>query len=72
MSEWKRLRDEWPPQGVEILVCWMCGGEPRVDKAHTYAKWRHPSNPRGYLIQGYPGAHADVTHWMPLPQPPSV
>jgi 8-oxo-dGTP pyrophosphatase MutT (NUDIX family) len=67
---WTSARERMPPPGVELLVAW---GEHRaVDTAHTHAhvKWKHPSHPLGYLIQGHPGSHNDVTDWMLRPTAP--
>lgn len=65
--QWIAVADQMPPPDTWLLVAW---GGSAVDKAHTFTKWRHASNPLGYLIQGHPGSHGDVTHWMPLPSFP--
>lgn len=70
---WVSMDDRPPPPDTKLLVVWACGDEYRVDKAHTFTKWEHPGHPLGYLIQGHPGSHAMVTHWMlepPLPYIP--
>ncbi len=67
-APWVSVKDRMPPPDAWLLVVWDGG---RVDKAHTFNKWKHHTNPLGYLIQGHPGAHVDVTHWMPLPAPPT-
>ena len=69
LGGWVPVAQRMPPPDTWLLVSWGSG---RVDKAHTFTKWKHPKCPLGYLIQGHPGAHVDVTHWMPLPQPPNV
>jgi hypothetical protein len=56
-----------PPPDSEILVWW--GGD-CLGMAHTFSKWKHPSHPLGYLIQGHGGSHNDVTHWRARPAPP--
>lgn len=67
-AQWVPVSERMPPPDAWLLVTW--GDHRAVDKAHTFVKWRHNSHPLGYLIQGHPGAHNDVTHWMPLPPPP--
>lgn len=64
---WTPVSERMPPPDVWLLVVW--GDHRAVDKAHTFTKWKHPSNPLGYLIQGHPGAHVDVTLWALLPDP---
>jgi len=66
---WISVADRMPPPDTRLLVVW--GDQKAVDKAHTFSKWKHHSNPLGYLIQGHPGSHNDVTHWMPLPAAPT-
>ena len=66
---WTAMGEAWPPPNVWLLVAWGGG---HADVAHTFTKWRHASNPKGYLIQGHPGSHNCVTHWMPLPDLPSA
>ncbi len=67
-TDWTPIAEQMPPFGVKLLVVW--GDHKAVDKAHTFSKWKHKSHPLGYLIQGHPGSHNDVTHWMLLPEPP--
>ena len=62
---WTSMKDRPPPPDTWLLVTW--GTHRAVDKAHTFSKWKHPSHPLGYLIQGHPGSHNDVTAWMLLP-----
>lgn len=68
MADWISVKDTMPPPNVRLLVVWGAG---QVDTAHTFYKWRHSLHPLGYLIQGHPGSHAAVTHWMLLPPLPS-
>ena len=69
LGVWVPVVERMPPPDTWLLVAWHGG---RVDKAHTFNKWKHHSHPLGYLIQGHPGAHVDVTHWMLLPQAPNA
>lgn len=62
---WVSMKDRPPPPDCWLLVTW--GDHNAVDKAHTYTKWKHKTNPLGYLIQGHHGSHNDVTAWMLLP-----
>lgn len=64
---WISVKECMPPPDSRCLV-WFCGD--LIGVAHTFTKWKHPSHPLGYLIQGHGGSHNDVTHWMPLPPPP--
>ena len=66
---WTSMAEDWPPPDVWLLVTW--GDHASVDKAHTFVKWKHRTNPKGYLVQGHPGSHNDVTHWSLLPGPVS-
>jgi len=65
---WTSAREQMPPPDVELLVAW--GDHRAVDTAHTHVRWKHPSHPLGYLIQGHPGSHNDVTDWMLRPVAP--
>ena len=56
MSEWISVKDRLPDMGVPVLV-WDKDGFAYVD---TYVKW-------GWAIAL---AENEVTHWMPLPEPP--
>lgn len=69
-STWVRTQDHMPPADTWLLVVW--GSHRVVDEAHTFTKWKHPSHPLGYLIQGHGGSHNDVTHWMLRPEPPQA
>jgi hypothetical protein len=66
LGAWVPMAERWPPPDAWLLVTW---GGSVVDKAHTFTKWKHRTNPKGYLIQGHPGSHNCVTHWMLLPAP---
>lgn len=58
MSEWIDVDLKKPPTGVEILICteWLF-----VTTSHYFDK--------GYA-EGFNDFDGDVTHWMPLPEPP--
>ncbi|MDE2106018.1 MAG: hypothetical protein KGL39_52835 [Patescibacteria group bacterium] len=66
-AQWQKMSDQPPPPDSYLLVAW--GDHQAVDKAHTFSKWKHPACPLGFIIQGHPGSHNDVTHWMLLPTP---
>jgi hypothetical protein len=67
LGAWVPVTERMPPPNGRYLV-WFDGD--CIGIAHTFAKWKHPSHPLGYLIQGHGGSHNQVTHWMPLPDPP--
>jgi hypothetical protein len=59
MSEWQELKGDFRPSG-RVLVCTQL----KEVTAASYAAglwWR----------DGDKAIHAKVTHWMPLPEPPS-
>lgn len=66
--KWTKMADQPPPPDVWLWVTW--GVHKKVDKAHTFTKYKHHKHPLGYFIQGHPGSHNDVTHWMLLPEAP--
>jgi len=66
---WVPCAERMPPPDRRYLV-WFSGD--CIGIAHTFSKWKHPSHPLGYLIQGHGGSHNDVTHWMPLPPAPGA
>jgi hypothetical protein len=67
LGAWVPCAQKMPPPDGRYLV-WFSGD--CIGIAHTFVKWKHPSHPLGYLIQGHGGSHNDVTHWMLLPSPP--
>lgn len=62
-SDWISVKDRLPEEGQEVLVSTKSkNGQRNVDK--------------GYILPGknrfvHRGT-AEVTHWMPLPEPPSA
>lgn len=60
---WIACKDKMPPPDSRLLVAW--GGD-CIAMAHTFTKWKDPSHPLGYLIQGHGGSHNQVTHWVML------
>jgi hypothetical protein len=75
VSPWVRTSERMPPPGVRVLValvdsarleiCALRGGpdEPQQDCGGLHGWWNHPD---GALAPG------EVSHWMPLPEPPEV
>ena len=69
MSEWVSVKDRYPPECQEVLT---------FDKIshHTvvmYLVYTKKGEPLFYSNAEYPEEHTrldEVTHWMPLPNPP--
>jgi hypothetical protein len=74
-SKWISVKDRLPEEGVPVLIVYDCCGEPDIDVMKRYHGQtiyesgevfdypNHFRGPRGFLTD-------DVTHWMPLPEPP--
>ena len=61
VQEWISVKDRLPEEG-DIVLCYMEFGEQRI------AQWDESENCwAGQLIDYH---KEQVTHWMPLPQPP--
>ncbi len=70
MSEWISVEDRLPDIGEFVLVAFVLDGiHRRVPTSARYegrlrwliTTWRHSG-----------GTFEDITHWMPLPNPPEV
>lgn len=61
MSEWISVKDRLPDIGIEVLVYLSSynGGSIRTDQRYTNQSWM--------WYEDY-----DITHWMPLPEPPKT
>ena len=60
MSEWIKCADKMPELGVEVLTFGECGYVEIESLSETSTKnWSSTQN------------FQDVTHWMPLPAPPT-
>ena len=63
MSEWISVKARLPEAGERVLVSsGMFVGEAYRTSANTW--YRHTGFPLRDIL------HRDVTHWMPLPEPP--
>jgi len=60
MSEWISVKDRLPEFEQDILICRDLG-EARIVQTEEY---------QGSLYWGT--SYNNVTHWMPLPEPPEV
>ena len=62
MSNWISVEDEFPPEGVEVIIL-TTWGKVTTDTYHNYGVVK------GFLLYDEDG---DVTHWTPLPLPPET
>ena len=58
---WISVKDRLPEGFQKVLVFWYANGEPMVDTAF----WSN-----GHSTEYWEGV--EITHWMPLPEPPEV
>ena len=71
MSEWISVKDGLPEDDVRVLVCGNGG-----DESHVIAITQYTHRKYGYNIEGwiepwqYFFYNYEITHWMPLPEPP--
>jgi len=63
MSEWISVEDRLPEQDGYYLVNVLC----ELANGVYLAKFEN-----GATFMWHPFSKADVTHWMPLPEPPEV
>lgn len=75
MGKWIKCSERMPEAGVPVLV--LLSGEIRVAEIRwdtptheeTYQPFRYWDDP---YDDGQPWEVFDITHWMPLPEPPEV
>ena len=70
MNEWIRAKDRLPTTAEDVLV--IASGKPKANitlkEAVEFAAYVKGD---GWIVDAYPEwADAEVTHWMPLPEPP--
>lgn len=71
---WISVKERLPDKSVEVLVCFagqstLCAtGQYTDNHRHDVAGWCYPAENRGCTDNGEDPV---VTHWMPLPAPPS-
>lgn len=66
MSEWVRVEDGFPDEGVQVLIIDTTlygGNEMRLD-------YRVHIDHDDHIWACKPDQHSTVTHWMERPQPP--
>lgn len=63
VQEWISVKDRLPEHG-DVVLCFMKFGEQRILQWDSVSSWW-----LGYG-HGDDWQKADVTHWMPTPQPP--
>lgn len=64
MSEWIKCSERMPDDFEDVLV---------TDGDNVEVMWRHRSGLWDYWAPRNPNISSnDVTHWMPLPEPPSL
>lgn len=65
LSPWIPVGERLPPAGLEVLCCYIDGGQGRCGFG-----WTEFDRQTGELIWDVFGTFDDPTHWMPLPEPP--
>ena len=63
MGEWISVEKRTPPVGVDVLVIDEYGG--------IYTGQYCDDGTWDLLLASWEGGFTDVTHWMPLPEPPA-
>ena len=67
-SEWISVEDSLPEDSVDVLMCYWIGTVPIIYigfVAGDYNAWHFGEH-------GENVGHTIITHWMPLPQTPSI
>ena|ERR1700677_1538511 len=70
MSEWISVKDRLPPECESVLV-WSKGFDP----ISAFLSYTYDKKPLMYFVNDWDESDTnlkleDVTHWMPLPEPP--
>jgi hypothetical protein len=67
---WTPVEERWPSHGSDVLVAYKCGGYVLLGVGEFDGT---NVNDDGLTVPYFKGIRGfDVTHWMPLPQPPEV
>lgn len=74
-TEWISVKDKLPRQGKEVLVRWKeYKGNYRTVIGKKWNEPQYPETPWHFSYYDCDGNnmldHSQVTHWMPLPEPP--
>lgn len=68
-SEWVPVGEQWPPHLSDVLVAYKCGNYIRLGVGEFDGT---TVNDEGITIPYFKGIGGfEVTHWMPLPEPPT-
>lgn len=62
MSEWISVKDRLPEGYTDVLVCFITASGYHVEV--TFYCDHHPDYGNGWYLP------VNITHWMPLPEPP--
>jgi hypothetical protein len=70
-SAWIKCSDRLPDKDGPVLVYAPRLSEADIDDPTIQVMWFWPEKERGFMLgaQGVP--NKDVTHWMPIPEPPA-
>jgi hypothetical protein len=71
--EWISVKDRLPDNDTSVLAVWYDGEKIRVSELFFFDDSDPGETPRprwAWELQRVP--YSDVTHWMPLPEPPEV
>ena len=67
---WIPVEERWPKHGSDVLVAYKCGKYVRLGVGEFDGT---TVNDEGITIPYFKGIGGfEVTHWMPLPEPPEV
>lgn len=69
MSEWIPVTERVPEHGGTV-VCRTRDRQLAFGRAMRWCEQRGGERHEKYHWMGYPDGSLDVTHWMPLPEPP--
>lgn len=68
---WIKVEDKFPKEYEEVIVCAKFGNEFKVYCCETYiSSWYENKKVDPKLLDSNCYPMADITHWMPLPEPP--
>lgn len=66
MSEWITVKERLPAEDEEVLI----SAEEDGERTAFVAFWRQDAKWWDNCYTGWVKEHLNVTHWMPLPEPP--
>lgn len=70
MAEWISVEERLPAKAEDVLV--IVNGKPKANITFVGAiEFAAYAKGEGWIVDAYPEwADAEITHWMPLPEPP--